>query len=222
MSMSFYSKNLRDNEQIIAIIRRNWLTYLPKIVLAFILFFIPFFFMFPLIAWGEIGQIILALLLALALFYLFKLLALSYFNCLIITTERLIDFSQNKTLERTVKETDFMNISEVSYKIKGILPMISRAGNLEIKLKSAGQEPGLIIKGVSSPEKVQNIILDLKKLAEEEMRIKKDRSVASETYQQILMKIKNDIGQEGIERLLNSLHSEKSSNKDENDLEFLR
>jgi len=221
--MSFYSKNLRDGEQIIAIIRRNWLTYLPKIILAFILFFIPIFFMFPFLVWQTMGQIILTLLFAIALFYLLKLLSLSYFNCLIITTERLIDFSQNKTFERTVKETDFLNISEVSYKIKGILQMISRAGNLEIKLKSSGQEPSFTIKGISAPEKIQNLILDLKKLSEEENKIKKAHSAISETHQETLLKIKNDIGEEGIERLLQTLHSDKNDGEQkEKDLEFLK
>lgn len=207
--MSFYNKNLRDGEEIILILRRNWITYLPKIILVFILFFVPIFFMFPLLAWGQVGQIIFAILLAVALFYLLKLLSLSYFNCLLITNDRLIDFSQNKTFERTVKETDFLNIAEVSYKIKGILQMISKCGNLEIKLKSSNQEPSLNIKGISNPEKLQILILDLKRLAIEEQKIHEQQKGISDTYQEILKKIKKDIGQEGIDRLLRSINPEE-------------
>lgn len=228
--MSFYNKNLRDGEQIILIIRRNWLTYLPQIILVFILFFVPIFFMFPLLAWGQIGQIIFAFLLAIALFYLLKLLSLSYFNCLIITNDRLIDFSQNKTFERIVKETDFLNIAEVSYKINGFLQMISKSGNLQIKLKSSSQEPSLHIKGLSNPEKIQILILDLRRLAVEEQKLNEQQKGISETYQEILKKIKNDIGQEGIDRLLNSLkpeneEAEQTEEKEGNfkkDLEFLK
>ncbi|HPA25510.1 MAG TPA: hypothetical protein PLK76_01990 [bacterium] len=218
--MSFYNKNLRDGEQIILILRRNWLTYLPKIILVFILFFVPIFFMFPLLAWGQIGQIIFAFLLAIALFYLLKLLSLSYFNCLIITNDRLIDFSQSKTFERTVKETDFLNIAEVAYKIKGFIQMISKSGNLEIKLKSSSQEPSLNIKGINNPEKIQILILDLKRLAIEEQKIHDQQKGISETYQEILKKIKKDIGQEGIDRLLKSINPEETLDTDEDEEEI--
>jgi len=176
--------------------------------------------MFPLLAWGQIGQIIFAFLLAIALFYLLKLLSLSYFNCLIITNDRLIDFSQSKTFERTVKETDFLNIAEVAYKIKGFIQMISKSGNLEIKLKSSSQEPSLNIKGINNPEKIQILILDLKRLAIEEQKIHDQQKGISETYQEILKKIKKDIGQEGIDRLLKSINPEETLDTDEDEEEI--
>jgi len=223
--MPFYSKNLRDDEQIIAVIRRHWLTNLPKYILTFILFFIPFFFMFPLFNWGTAGQIIFSFLLAIAVFYLLKLISFSYFNCLVITTQRLIDFSQEKTLERQIREVEFPNIIEVGYKVKGLLQIISKSGNLEIRLASSPNDQPLVIRGISQPEKIQNLILDLKKLAEEESLLKSKQGNIRETYQEILSKIKKDIGQDGLERLLKSLdddNDDKAENNKDKDLEFLK
>ncbi len=224
--MSFYTKNLRDDEQIIAIIRRNWLISLPKYILAFILFFIPFFFMFPLLNWNIFGQVFFAILLAVAFFYLLKLISMAYFNCLLITTQRLIDFSQTKIFERQIKEIDFADISEVSYKFKGILQNLFHSANLEIKLRTSADGPPLIIKHISQPEKVQNLILDLKKLDEEEKNIKNKQNQTAETYQEILKKIKKDIGKEGLERLIRSLDLDEDESKAErgekNNLEFLK
>lgn len=204
--MSFYTKNLRDDEQIIAIIRKNWITNLPRIFVVFILFLIPFFFMFPFFNWGTLGKIVFSILLAIAVFYLLKLLTLSYFNCLIITNQRLIDFSQTTSFERLVKETGFENITEVSYKIKGVLQMISKSGNLEIKLKSSfGKELPIIAKGINQPEKIQNLILDLKKLDQEEKELKNKQENIKETYRETLRKMKKDIGKDGLERLMKSL-----------------
>lgn len=225
--MPFYSQNLRDSEQIIAIIRRNWITSLPKILIIILLFFVTFFFMFPLLAWGIAGQIIFSLLLAIAVLYLLKFLVLSYYNCLVITTERLIDFSQKNSLERKVQEADFLDISEVSYQIKGILQILSRSGNLMIKIKGGGENPNIIIKGINTPAQIQNLILDLKRLAITEKEIQHTRSGVQESYREILAKMKSDIGREGLTRLMDSL-SEKNDSETETksksnvDLDFLK
>lgn len=227
--MSFYSSHLRDGEQIIAIIRRHWLTILPQIIFCLLLFFIPFFFMFPLFDLGIAGQIIFSLLLAIAVLYLFKLLILTYYNCLIITTKRIVDFHQKKSLERKVQEADFLNIADVAYQIKGLIQIISRSGNLMIKSKNSGSEPNIIITGIKRPVQIQNLILDLKKLAEEENKINENRHQVRESYREILQKIKADIGPEGVEKLLLNLNENESSTEDKDnlhknniDLEFLK
>ena len=179
--------------------------------------------MFAILSWGLWGQILFAALLAIALFYLLKLISLNYFNCLVITTQRLIDFSQNKAFERSVKETDFDNIAEVSYKFKGLLQNLSRAADLEIKLATSPEGPHLIVRHISSPEKVQNLILDLKKLAEEESRVKIQQGQIQQTYQETLAKIKKDIGPDGLERLVKSLdQKENNENNEDKNLEFLK
>ncbi len=224
--MSFYSKNLRDGEQIISVIRRSWINNIFRYFLAFLLFIVPFFFMFPLLAWGIIGQIIFSLLLAVAVLYLLKLISLAYYNCLVITTQRLIDFDQKKTFERQVKETDFIDITEVSYKIKGLWQIISKSGTLAIKTKSSAETP-LMIKNMSQPEKIQNLILELRDLAREEARIKNGQQAVRENYQEVLRKMKKEVGEDGLNRLMRSLTEEnivadEEEKKVDKDLEFLK
>jgi len=231
--MSFYSSHLRDGEQIIAIIRRHWLTILPQIILCLFLFLVPFFFIFPLFDLGIAGQIIFSLLLGIAFLYLIKLSILTYYNCLIITTKRVIDFNQKKSLERRVQEADFLDIVDVSYQIKGLFQTISRSGNLMIKSKNSNAEPNIVIGGIRKPAQIQNLIIDLKKLAEEENKINNNRHQVQESYREILQKIKSDIGPDGVEKLLRNLkesesdEEENEKNKNNNhknniDLEFLK
>ncbi|HPI67457.1 MAG TPA: hypothetical protein PKZ16_02870 [bacterium] len=229
--MPFYSSHLRDGEQIIAIIRRHWLTILPQIIICVLLFFIPFFFMFPLFDLGTIGQIIFSLLLGIAFLYLIKLSILTYYNCLIITTKRIIDFHQKKSLERKVQEADFLDIADVSYQIKGLFQILSRSGNLMIKSKNFGAEPNIVIVGIKKPMQIQNLIIDLKKLAEEENKINNNRHQVQASYREILQKIKADIGPDGVKKLLSNLESttadqtdkdKNKNNKNDIDLEFLK
>lgn len=202
--MSFYTKNLRDGEQIIEVIRKHWITNLFKYIIITLLILVPFFFMVPLFSLGLFGQIIFALLLAIGVFWLLKVISLNYFNCLCITTQRVIDFSQKENFERRVKEIDFVDIIEVSHKVKG-LQNLNKTGTVFIKTKASHGKNALIMRNISNPQKLQDLILDLKKLAIEENLIKQKQAQTQENYSELLNRMKKDIGQEGIDRLMRNL-----------------
>ncbi len=206
--MPFYTKHLRDGEQIIEVIRKHWTTNIFKYIILIILICLPFFFMVPLFNAGMWGQIIFAFLLAVALFWLLKIISLNYFNCLVITTQRLINFSQAANFTRQVKEVDFVDITEVSYAIKG-LQHLTKTGSIFIKTKASQNKTAIKIEQLKQPQDVQRLILDLKKLAIEEDLLKHKQAQTQENYSEILQRMKQNIGQSGIERLMRNLEQKE-------------
>ena len=102
----FYTKNLRDNEDIVLLAKKHWLAYLINYLICFVLYFIPFFFLFILFNWGLAGRIIWFVLVVAASIYFLRLLGMLYFNCLLITSQRIVNYGYYKIFTKKVIEFD--------------------------------------------------------------------------------------------------------------------
>ena len=213
----FYTKNLRENEDIVLIIKKHSLAYIINYIVCFILYFIPFFFLPLLFDKGVLGRIIFFILVIMASFYFLRLLAFMYFNCLVVTSRRVINFGYQKLFTKKVIELDLDNITDISHTLKGILANIFDVGSLEIVWKISDQEKLLTTKFVKNPAKIQRIILDLIKLnIKDNLKNDNAREIRKQSNQEILVKIKNEVGYNNLLKLVKSLE-DKEEDEDEND-----
>ncbi len=155
----FFEKNLKDDEVIIEVVRRFYLTFFLPGGLAIFFILLAFFFLFPLLAQGLVGKIIFCVLLLTGMILLARVIAMHYFNCLIVTNQRIIDYDQKGLFERHVSEARYDKIQDVSFKQKGVWQVIFNYGTLEIQTAGAGQK--LEAQKVRNPQKLQQLIMDV-------------------------------------------------------------
>lgn len=161
MSKRFINKHLelQEGETVRKIIHQSFYSLIGRILIIALLIIAPFFFLFPLFSWGEQGQIIFFASLILGIFLTFKTFIKWYFNALIITNKRIVDFDQRGFFQRIVSELPLNKIQDIFYEIKGIKQTIFGYGTIEIII--SGTQSKLRIKNVSQLQKIQQLILQL-------------------------------------------------------------
>ncbi|MFA5135600.1 MAG: PH domain-containing protein [Patescibacteria group bacterium] len=129
------------------------------------LFFIiaPFFFLYPLFRWGTSGILIFIGALIVGGFILLRVFVIYSFNVFVITDERIIDIDQRGFFDRTVSETTYDKIQDVSFRIKGIAQTLFKYGHVVIQ--TAGTQANIELHGVKEPERVQQTIIQIQREA---------------------------------------------------------
>ncbi|MDP3964849.1 MAG: PH domain-containing protein, partial [bacterium] len=159
MFEGYFTKYLKEGEEVISIERRYYLTFVFQAALALMLVLIPFFFLFPLFRLGGFGVLSFFALLLLGLVVLTRQGVMYYLNGLVITKERIMDFDQRGLFNRVVSETTYAKIQDVSFEIKGVLQTMLNYGNLEIK--TAGAQAYLEINVVAEHKRILEMITRL-------------------------------------------------------------
>lgn len=159
--MSFYDKLLKEDEQLIRVVRSFPLAFFWPIFLGIILIILPFFLIVPLFKWQILGMIIFGLILFLGLVILIRALILAYFNSFIITNQRVVDWDQRGLFDRVISEADYDKIQDISFRIKGFLGTLLSYGTIQVQ--TAGSAPILELKFVHQPQKIQALITDIKR-----------------------------------------------------------
>ena len=124
--------NLDQDEKVLLISRRYFLTLLKQICVAFFLIVMPFFLMFPLFSWGRWGMIFFSYSLVVGVLVLIEIYVVWKFNTLTITTKRVIKTKQHGFFDRRVSEMLVSRINDVSHHIKGFWGTLFRCGTLHI------------------------------------------------------------------------------------------
>lgn len=169
MNLLHLIPGLKEYEKILFIVRSHRLIFVPKIFLFFILLAIPWFInwfanlIWPGIFEGPIGEPVG--ILALSGFYLFAAVLffthfIDYFlDVWIITNERIVDIRQKGLFARTVAETRFYRVQDVTAEVKGFLPTIFGYGDVHVQ--TAGETGRFIFDDVSHPYKLAQKIMEL-------------------------------------------------------------
>ena len=87
-----------------------------------------------------------------------------YLNITLVTSQRVIDIEQRGLLRRRVRETQYQQITEVTFDIKGLLATIFGYG--DVSLYFTGGDKPIIIDAVGEPEIVKDQILKIKEYLE--------------------------------------------------------
>ena len=143
--MALFSIRLNQDEEILTILRRHYLTFFGSvlqflIILAIIFSFNKFFPDFKFKTGMIIGLVILAII-----FLAYKFL-IWYLVSMVITTERIIDISQESLTRRTVTEVALGDIYQISAYKEGIFQSIFNLGNLVLEVEDGGKIVGFNLK----------------------------------------------------------------------------
>ena len=154
-------KNLKDDEEIIKVVRKYALVFFGPVFLSAIFIIAPFFFLYPLFHWGSWGVLIFFLILIIGILLGLRAFVIYSLNTFIITNQRIIDIDQRGFFDRTVSETTYDKIQDVSFKIKGIAQTLWHYGSIIIQ--TAGSQANIELHGVKDPEQIQHLITEIQK-----------------------------------------------------------
>ena len=151
---------LKDDENVKAMVRRHLSTLVPQLALAMVLIVLPFFFLFPLFSLGPVGVILFGVCVAAGLVVAARSMFLWDADVLILTDERAIDVDQKGILSRRVSEAPFTVVQDVSWKREGFWQTFFRMGTLTIQ--TAGATAPISADSIGRPEKVYELVNDLR------------------------------------------------------------
>lgn len=152
-------KVLKPDEEVISIIKKYFIVFIVPLLISAVFIIASFFFLYPLFHMGWWGVLIFFILLLIGILSALRVLIIYSYNVFIITDHRIIDIDQKGFFERTVSETNFEKIQDVSFHIKGILPTFLHYGSIIIQ--TAGQQANIELSNVKNPGKVQQTIIEL-------------------------------------------------------------
>ncbi len=165
----------KNYEHVVYVLRRDAITFLPKVLLFLVLSCIPviiYFFLtnsFP----GIFENSILSVLLTLAgsIFYLSILLffytefVVFYLDVSVVTNDRIVEMEQLSLFSRTISELELFRIQDVTSEVNGVFASMFHYGNVYIK--TASNNNHVILYNVPHPEKIRE---DLIKLSHEDRK----------------------------------------------------
>jgi len=157
----FKAFKLKEDEEILLIVRQSPIAFSTAFLIGLLLFLLPFFLLFPLFSWGKWGIVIFIVLFLAALYYAVDRFVNWYFNCGIITDQRVIDVDQDGFFDRIVSEVPYYKIDDVSYSIKGLKQSTFKYGNVVVAIR--GYRSNVTLKNISRPWVVQELILEIER-----------------------------------------------------------
>jgi hypothetical protein len=159
-----------ESENIILMIRKHPITFLPQFILFLILLLSPMFLLsifrnildngsFALWLGSSILFVLIAITVAVDTFFKW------YYTVNIITDEKIIDVNFDNILFHSFAEAQLERIEDVSHKPIGIFSSIFDYGNVYIQ--TAGTKPEFVFDSVPRPRDVQDTLFDLIELKQE-------------------------------------------------------
>ncbi len=154
------SIQLKPEEEVLEVVREDVVPHLPRFLLLFLWFVIPFFFLFPLFRQG-IGGVVLFLALAGSAAVIGWRSYLKWSNTVFMLTDRrVIDVERKGFFDRVVSEVPYAHIDDVTYRVKGIIPTMFRFG--DVRLHISGSNADIEFRRVPKPSRIHDLVNDLR------------------------------------------------------------
>jgi len=191
-------KIVKDDEQIVLIVRKYFFVFSGQLTFSIIIIIASFFLLYPLFNWGPWGVGIFFILLFIGLLIALRVVIIYSFNAFIITEQRIIDIDQRGLFDRIVSETTYNKIQDVSFRRKGIMQTVLKYGSVVIQ--TAGQQANIELYGVKNPEKIHQMIIEIQREFSQENGVMSEEQVSN-----IIEQIKN--------KLISNSNEKKEENK---------
>lgn len=208
-------KNLKEDEGIIEIVRNYPLVFTIPTTIATACIIASFFLLFPLLRQGWWGIIIFFALLGFGIILAVRTFIIYTFNVFVITNQRIIDIDQRGFFDRTVSETTYDKIQDVSFRIKGVSQTMFHYGSVIIQ--TASSNANIELNHIKDPEKVQQLIARINQDMIVQQKKKDDEKLSAAELLKMVQKIKEGLSDEEIQKLIEK-DDNKQSNKDGEDL----
>ncbi|MFA5022623.1 MAG: PH domain-containing protein [Patescibacteria group bacterium] len=194
-----------EGENIISLVRQAKFKLCLALSLPVLLIALAFFFLYPLFSLGKKGIIIFGLLLVIGLLLVLRNIFIWYAKLFIITNLRITDIDRQGIFKKIVSDIPLKKIQDVFYQSKGIVQTIGGLGNLEIILTDAKTK--IEFKDIKNPQKIQNLILQLR--SESEGGKIDIKQLSAQELVNLVKKIKAEVGPERFNRILEQAGDEK-------------
>lgn len=159
----------KPTEQVVYVLRRHPLTFLPYLLLFILLLFIPVA-LYELISnlFPEffLGPTIRPLsILAASIFYLstclffFGHFIMYYLDVWVVTTERMIDIEQFGLFSRSISELELFQVQDVTTDVHGVFPTFFNYG--DVSVKTASENTSIVARQVHNPNRVREALVHL-------------------------------------------------------------
>lgn len=191
---------LKPEEEILLSVREVALPRIPAFFMLGVWFLLPFFLLFPLFRLGFLGVLGFFAILLPACVFLWREWRRWSDTVLVITDRRVIDVERRGLFDTEVCEASFMDVDEVTFRIKGFLPTLCRYGDVEVKI--AGAAADIEFKRCKHPSRVHDLIADLRRAAregEEDPLTRRVRRIAKAMPEEDLDEVERAIGQKSRE-----------------------
>lgn len=162
----FHFENQENDERVILLLRRHWVTNFFWVFIGILMIFSPIF-IFPVFSYFKIlyfipgrFQTVFLIFWYLATFsFIFTSFISWYFNVYIVTNKRIIDVDFFNLLYKEVSSCFLSKIQDVTYQVAGSARVIFDYGN--VLIQTAGTEKNLEFEQVPKPAEVVKTIYEL-------------------------------------------------------------
>ncbi len=161
----------QDDEEILILGRRHFITNLGWLAVLSFAFFVPFFWIeFPFVKALDGNTLVsLTMLYYMVLtFFGMQNFLMWFYNVYIVTNERLVDIDFIGLLSKTVNVAQLKDLQDVNYTQKGILASFFNYGDVIVQTASeqktpdsAGEESAFTFEAVGMPDKIAAMISQL-------------------------------------------------------------
>lgn len=159
---SFYSKN--PDEDIVLMIRKHWIAFVPNVLFTLILFLFPlllliFSFRTSILGSYKLYTGILILCIGLGMNLIVTTILKWYYTLYIVTDRRFVMVRMENALYHSYGETPLSKIQDVTHRSSGIVGVLFDVG--EVDIDTAGHEIDFELKHIPKPREIQNVVMDL-------------------------------------------------------------
>ncbi|MEI6267125.1 MAG: PH domain-containing protein [bacterium] len=175
----------REGEEILLTVRKSMTRFLKQIF-RFLLLFIPAVALLVLYN-NQIVVIFASLLLILSLTYAFYNFVIWYYDIYIITNKRVIAVSQKGLLNREYAEVEASHISDVRYKITGLIATLFQHGRVTVETKNGHT---LEMDNLADPNEIQEMI---KALADATKKHEVGNKMSADEFLEKILLSKNNV-----------------------------
>lgn len=156
MRDSYFTRQFKNGEEILEVVRPAWIAFLPMGALGALLTLLPFFLMFELFRRGVWGVLAFFILLAVGASLFARTAFLSRRNGVLLTRERIVDIEQRGLFHKVVSDIPYSKIEESRYEQRGPLAMMFGYGTVIIQTRGAGAD--IEIRFARDPKRIHEMI----------------------------------------------------------------
>ena len=145
--------HLREDEKILEIIRRYWLTDLWKYIISFVFLFVSSFSMFYLFSYGWQGYLVFGTGFLIGIYIILRTWFFSNYNMFVVTSERIADVHRAGWFDEIISSVGHKDVKDVAVRKKGVLANIFNYGSLVVQ--SSSQQFVLEVVKIHFPQEAQ-------------------------------------------------------------------
>lgn len=190
------TKNLKEGEALIRVIRRDLLASIRSLALASVLILLDFFLLTFFVSRGTWGVVVFGTLFLVAFIIGVRAFIEWQLNAFLLTNERVIHVYQKGFFTRMVSETTYGKITDVKFSVRGPLQTLLGLGTVEVQTE--GQGENLAIEGVRRPSTAQALITDVLRTA----RAGSASALSAQELVEALARAKEKLGDEAFRKIV--------------------